>query len=104
MVKRMICVASLVLAMQSPAFAQQKLPDVAVAYGDLDLTKSADLRTFDRRLSWAIQSACPDGRGVGGDEAARNCRLAKRAEIATYRTQALAAAKTRTSVAAVGSK
>lgn len=104
MVKGMICAASLLLAMPGTAFAEQKLPDVAVSYGDLDLTKPEDIRLFDRRLSWAIMSACPEDRGVGRRNAVRACRAAKREEVAVLRTRALAAAATRGDVAAADTK
>jgi len=100
MIKGIAVAASLLLASQGTVFAQQKLPDVTVSYSDLDLSKPADVAVFDRRLSWAIMSVCPDDRGVGARKAARACQLAKRAELAPLRARVLAAAATRGAVAA----
>lgn len=95
MLKQVTFATSLLLAMQGTAFAEAKLPDRTVAYGDLDLSNPADVRVFDRRLTWAIMSACPDDRGVGARRSAHACRAAKRAELRTVRDHALAAANTR---------
>jgi len=95
MLKETIGAASLLLATQGTAFAQEKLPDVTVPYGDLDLSNPADVRILDRRLGWAVRSACPDQRSVGGAKAMRACVLAKRDELAPLRAQALASVSPR---------
>lgn len=102
MLKQLIGAAALVLTAQGAASAQERLPDVTVPYGDLDLSKAADLKTFDRRLNWAVRSACPDERGVGRAKAARACQVAKRRELAPLRAQALAAASAPAPLVAAG--
>lgn len=102
MLKQLIGAASLVLAAQGTALAQDRLPDVTVPYGDLDLANPADLEKFDQRLAWAVRSACPDERGMGRARAARACQVAKRRELAPLRAQALAAASAGTPLAAAG--
>lgn len=99
MIKGVILATSLFLATGGAASAQEKLPDVIVATSDLDLSKSDDLRVLDRRLSWAVMSACPDGRGVAQRQAAQACRVAKRAELAPLRARAMARASTWEAVA-----
>jgi UrcA family protein len=95
MLKGMISAASLLLAMQGVAVAQEQRPDITVSYSDLDLSNAADIRVFDRRIDAAISLICPDQRSVGGLKAMRACSQAKREEIAPMRAHVLASAATR---------
>jgi UrcA family protein len=96
MFKLLVQAAVLVGVAQGPVFAQDRQADVRVYHGDLDLTQSADVHTLDRRLSYAVDAACPSGNGVR-DMAQRRaialCHRTKRAEIAPLRQSALAAAQ-----------
>lgn len=94
---RAVALAAAVLA-SVPALAQEKLPDIRVRYGDLDLSDAADVRTFDRRLILAVRAACPNDNGVRALSLLRKiaaCRAAKGSEVAPQRDTALAAAKSR---------
>lgn len=93
--------AAAVLA-STPALAgnelpEDKMPDVRVYYGDLDLSDPAGIATLDRRLAHAVVAACPSDNGVHElalhREVAR-CHAQKRAEIAPLRETALASAAT----------
>jgi UrcA family protein len=97
MVKSILQAAALAAAVlaSSPALAQEKLPDIRVYYGDLDLSDPVGIRTFDRRLNNAVEAVCPSDNGVRELSAVRiirKCRADKRAEIAPLRKTALAAA------------
>jgi UrcA family protein len=86
----------LVLALPAPVLAQDRAPDVQVAYGDLNLSNAQDVRTLDRRLTRAVKTACLDDgetRELSELRAIALCRTAKRAEIAPLRQRALAAAQ-----------
>ena len=94
------CVAALV---PTSAFAQDKMPDVAVSYSDLDLAKPADVKRFDQRIAAAVKAACPSD---WGDISLRNrrmieaCLAEKRNEVAPLRAVALAKAGQGPAVAA----
>lgn len=102
MIKSFILAASLLQAATGPALAQEKLPDVVVVTSDLDLAKPDHQRVLERRLSWAVWSACPDGRGVGQRQAAQACRAQKRAELEPVRARAIARTSARDTVASAG--
>lgn len=95
-----ISAALLAVTLSGSAIAQQSLPDVRVAYGDLDLASPDGVATLDHRLNAAIHAACPDysnAADLTAIRAARTCRAAKGQEIASARDLALAgAAHTRT--------
>src|SRR5262245_49996377 len=95
MLKGMISAASLLLAMQGVAVAQEQLPTVRVSYSDLDLSKATDVRTLDIRIGRAISVVCPDQHSVGGLKAMRSCTRAKHEQIAPARARALASASLR---------
>lgn len=79
-----------------PAMAEEKLPDVRVYYGDLDLSDPAGVQVFDRRLNMAVKAACPSDQGVREMTQLRaiaKCRSAKQAELEPTRHAALAAAQ-----------
>jgi UrcA family protein len=95
MLKQMIGAASLFLAMQGAAVAQDAMPSVRIAYGDLNLSNPADVRRLDLRIDRAISTLCPDHRSYGGLKAMRVCWKAKREQIAAARAQALASASSR---------
>ena len=97
MLKIAFAAACVVAALPGPVLAQERLPDVRVYYGDLDLTDPQGIQTLDRRLTRAIEASCPDDTGLV--ELARRrevtaCRKAKQASIAALRQSALAAANT----------
>jgi len=95
MLKLALSAAVLGAAFQVPTAAQDRLADVAVSYGDLDLTNPAAVRTFDRRLANAVEAACPSDAGlreVGRVRAIAACRADKQASLAGLRQSALAAA------------
>jgi UrcA family protein len=78
-----------------PLLAQEKRPDIAVYYGDLDLSDPAGIHRLDRRLAGAVAAACPSDNGVRETSRLRvieKCRAAKRAEITPLREAALVAA------------
>jgi UrcA family protein len=91
----MISAASLFLAMQGVAVAQDSPPIVRVSYSDLDLSKASDVRILDQRIDRAISLICPDQRSYGGLKAMRVCWKAKREQVAAARDQALASASPR---------
>lgn len=77
---------------------QDHMPDVQVAYGDLDLTTPQGVKTLDHRLNKAAQDACPSDSGIsdiGRISMIRACRTTKRQEIASLRTAVLAQASIR---------
>jgi UrcA family protein len=79
----------------SPALAQEKLPDVRVCYGDLDLADPEAIRTVERRLNNAVKAVCPSDKGLREITQLRmigSCLAAKCAEIAPLRATPLAAA------------
>lgn len=87
-----VALAAAVLA-SSPALAQEKLPDVRVYYGDLNLSDPAGIRALDRRLTNAVEAVCPSDNGVREMSELRvihKCRADKHAEIAPLREAALA--------------
>jgi UrcA family protein len=91
---RAAALAAAVLA-SIPALADERLPDVRVYYGDLDLSQPADVQTLDHRLAHAVKAACPSDSGVRELSQLRTitlCRADKRAEIAPLRQTALASA------------
>jgi UrcA family protein len=97
MLKYMLRAASMGAAFLAgvPAMAQDKLPDVRVYYGDLDLSDPAAVRVLDRRLLRAVQASCPNDSGVRELSQQRSilqCRAEKRAEVRPQRAAALASA------------
>ncbi|HEX7852727.1 MAG TPA: UrcA family protein [Sphingobium sp.] len=80
------------------AFAQDRLPDVAVSYSDLNLSTAEGVATLDRRLDHAIEAACPSSTGIS-DLSRLNvieaCHTAKWQEIASARGNLLARARTK---------
>src|SRR5262245_25103327 len=91
---RALALAGAVLA-SVPALAQDRLPEVRVYYGDLDLSDPAAVRALDRRLNRAVKAACPSDDGVREMSQLRVialCRAAKHAEIAPLRETVLAGA------------
>jgi len=98
MLKKILQAAALAAAVLAsvPALAAEEMPaQVRVYYGDLDLSKQADVQTLDRRLSRAVAAVCPSDNGVVELSRKRTiavCRTAKQAEIAPLRLSALAAA------------
>lgn len=102
MLKIALSAALLVAALPVPAFAQERLPDVRVYYGDLDLADPAAVRILDRRLARAAAAACPSDAGLSELSRRRviaDCRKAKRASVATQRQSALAAATAKNTLA-----
>jgi UrcA family protein len=78
-----------------PALAQDKLPDVRVYYGDLDLSDPAAVRVLDRRLFQAVRASCPSllaVRELSQRRVITRCWADKHAEIAPQREAALASA------------
>jgi len=76
------------------AHAQEAQRSIHVRYADLDLSTPAGVKSFDRRLAWAISSICSEGAGsvvTGQRFADRRCVRAKRAEIAPLRDRVVAA-------------
>jgi UrcA family protein len=98
MLKNVMQAAALAAAVLAsvPALAQEKLADVRVYYGDLDLSDPAATKTFDRRLASAVKAACPSDNGVREMTQLREiskCRAAKHAEIEPARQIAIASAQ-----------
>lgn len=76
--------------------AQDRLPDIRVTYGDLDLTTEDGVDTLDRRLNHAVEQACPSSAGIADMSRLRGineCRATKRQEVAGLRGTALAQAR-----------
>src|SRR5262245_48736441 len=91
-----VAMAAAVLASTAAmAAVEDKMPDVRVYYGDLDLSSPAAVATLDHRLAHAIDAACPSGNGVremSELHAVAACHAEKRAEIAPLRQAVLASA------------
>jgi len=88
-----ILLAALV-ALPLGAHAQEAQRSIHVRYSDLDLSTPAGVKSFDRRLAWAISSICSEGAGsavTGQRFADRRCVRAKHAEIAPLRDRVIAA-------------
>ena len=73
--------------------AQQSSRIAAVSYGDLDLGTQKGRRVLDLRIVHAVNAACGEASpaDLRGQNQARECRLALRAEAAAQREVALAA-------------
>lgn len=91
----------IVIALAAPAAAQESLPDVHVAYRDLNLAAPDGVRVLDRRIAAAVERACPDPARTDLRTAIEinRCRQDKAAEAANQRAQVLAAAQPATRVA-----
>jgi UrcA family protein len=84
----------LLAALPVQGHAQEAQTAVHVRYSDLDLANPAGVRTFDRRLKWAIHVVCSELGGDGdlqGRFATERCIKAKSAEMAAPRNQLVAA-------------
>jgi UrcA family protein len=90
-----LVLAAAVLA-STPARAEDRLPDVRVYYGDLDLSRADGIQTLDRRLRHAVEATCASDNGVrelAQLRAIAVCRATKQAELAPRRQSALAATR-----------
>jgi UrcA family protein len=95
--KALTSLAALVAATLSlvPATAQGAPPagsSQIVHYGDLDLSRAADVRKLDHRLRAAIDRACgpTSAADPAGARWVRQCRTALRAEVGERRAEVLA--------------
>jgi len=91
----LVAAASLIAAVSPAPGAAQSGPEtnqVAVAYGDLDLTKPAGQATLDKRLARAVERVCDPGwtRSVRVATQTRACIAQKHAELATVRARLIA--------------
>ena len=81
-------------AMPQIASAQDFRPEVKVSYRDLDLSRSADIRRFDRRLARAIVSVCAESSAstvyIEEKIAIEHCIKATQAGLAEERAGVLA--------------
>jgi UrcA family protein len=96
MYRLLLPVALVAIGLSGNAVAQDKTPDVAVSYGDLDLTTTKGVSTLDRRLDHAIAASCPSDGGIADMDrlrSIRECRATKRQEVASLRSVALANAR-----------
>ena len=76
--------------------AQDRLPDVAVSYGDLNLATDAGIVALDRRIAMAAQAACNDASGlrdIARLREIRQCWADKRRIAMPFRDAALARAR-----------
>ncbi|MEO5866500.1 MAG: UrcA family protein [Sphingomonas sp.] len=63
-----------IAAIAAPAIAQDQPAQAKVPVRDLDLTRSHDRMTADKRLTHAAKAACPDtGPGLQGHQNAKAC-------------------------------
>lgn len=93
-----ITALALVTATPAASTAGEKLAQGEhVSYGDLDLTRTSDLATFDSRLSAAVQKVCrPDY--AGGQvrfEYVRRCRVGTQASLVAPRAAAIETSRLR---------
>ena len=89
-----ILLAALVTLLPLGAHAQEVQRSIRVRYADLDLSTPAGVKTFDRRLAWAISSICSEAAGsviTGKRFADQRCVQAKHAEIAPLRDRVITA-------------
>ena len=80
-------------ATAAPALAQPEgtTRTVHVTYADLDLSRTADVKLFDRRLRVALRSVCPGSAGAT-PIAVLQCRKTAHAALADQRSTAIAKA------------
>ena len=78
----------------SPTLAQS-VHSERVSYGDLDLSREADVRIFDRRIDAAVKEACGPASDAdpAGNNDVRRCRAETKARIAARRDGAIAEAR-----------
>jgi UrcA family protein len=93
--KPILTLAALVAASSfTPAVAQDAAGERrhVVHYSDLDLSREADLRRFDRRLAFAIAEACGTASDFdpAGKNQVRRCREGLRAGLTPGRERAIA--------------
>jgi len=83
------------IGLPAPVSAQEAVPDVHVAWRDLDLGNPAGVAELDRRIDRAIKEVCPDH--WASDFRRRNkiakCHATKRAQVESQRAAAIAAAR-----------
>lgn len=92
---KIVCGAALMAVSCLPAVvsAQDRMPDIAISYRDLDLATADGLATLDRRLDHAVNATCPSDAGIS--ELSRlklieTCRAEKRREVTALRSAVLA--------------
>lgn len=91
----LIFAALAVATLQAPAFASDGGSETVsqiVEYRDLDLTRSEDRRTLDRRIERTIRDLCGPVRAIdpAGRSEVQVCREQARLRVAPLREQALA--------------
>jgi UrcA family protein len=92
---------SLAIVLTAPAVAQDRMPDIHVAYQDLNLATPDGVRILDHRIAAAVDRACPDPARTDLRTALEidRCRHDKSAEAAGEKARVMAAAQSATRLA-----
>lgn len=89
----------------APASEAREARQVAVTYGDLDLSSNAGVKALDQRLWRAFDTICSDSDAAISGNATnrlRRCKVAMRSELAPARNAAIARAQHRSQLSVSG--